>query len=163
MALLSNVIPEVSIPVIAAGGIVDGRGVAAALLMGADGVQLGSRFLLATECALHANAKARIIRAVDTDSVVTGYSRNHGVRGLRNRFAEKFLAMEKSGAPDEELNNFATGTNRVAAIDGDVEDGFVLVGQSLTRLTEIMPADEIIRRIMAETIEKLNAAPSLTK
>ena len=163
MALLSNVVPEVSIPVIAAGGIVDGRGMAAALLMGADGVQMGSRFLLATECGLHANAKQRIIGAVDTDSVVTGYSRNHGVRGLRNRFADKFLAMEKSGVPDEELNNFATGTNRIAAIDGDVEDGFVLVGQSLSRLTEIMPADEIIKSIMAETIERLNAAPGLTK
>ena len=163
MALLSNVVPEVSIPVVAAGGIVDGRGMAAALVMGADGVQMGSRFLLATECALHANAKQRIIRAVDTDSVVTGYSRNHGVRGLRNRFADKFLAMEKSGVPDEELNNFATGTNRIAAIDGEVEDGFVLVGQSLSRLTEIMPADEIIRSIMTETIERLNAAPGLTK
>jgi enoyl-[acyl-carrier protein] reductase II len=163
MALLSNVIPEVSIPVIAAGGIVDGRGMAAALLMGADGVQLGSRFLLATECALHANAKQSIISAVDTDSVVTGYSRNHGVRGLRNRFADKFLAMEKSGVPDEELNNFATGTNRTAAIDGDIEDGFVLVGQSLSRLNEIMPADAIIQSLMTETIERLNAAPSLTK
>ena len=163
MALLSNVVPEVSIPVVAAGGIVDGRGMAAALVMGADGVQMGSRFLLATECALHANAKQRIIRAVDTDSVVTGYSRNHGVRGLRNRFADKFLAMEKSGVPDEELNNFATGTNRIAAIDGEVEDGFVLVGQSLSRLTEIMPADEIIKSIMTETIERLNAAPGLTK
>ncbi len=163
MALLSNVIPEVTIPVIAAGGIVDGRGMAAALLMGADGVQMGSRFLLATECALHANAKERVIRAVDTDSVVTGYSRNHGVRGLRNRFADKFLAMEKSGVPDEELNNFATGTNRMAAIDGDVEDGFVLVGQSLSRLKEIRPTDEIIKSIMAETIDRLNAAPNLTK
>ncbi len=163
MALLSNVIPEVSIPVIAAGGIVDGRGMAAALLMGAGGVQLGSRFLLATECRLHDNAKQRIIHAVDTDSVVTGYSRNHGVRGLRNRFADKFLAMEKSGVPDEELNNFATGTNRMAAIDGDVEDGFVLVGQSLSRLNEIMTSDAIIQSIMAETIERLNAAPSLTK
>jgi enoyl-[acyl-carrier protein] reductase II len=163
MALLSNVIPEVSIPVVAAGGIVDGRGMAAALLMGADGVQLGSRFLLATECALHANAKQRIIHAVDTDSVVTGYSRNHGVRGLRNQFADKFLAMEKSGVPDEELNNFATGTNRMAAIEGDVDDGFVLVGQSLSRLNEIMPADAIIKGIMAETIERLNAAPNLTK
>ncbi len=163
MALLSNVIPEVAIPVVAAGGIVDGRGVAAALVMGAAGVQLGSRFLLATECGLHANAKQSILSAVDTDSVVTGYSRNHGVRGLRNRFAEKFLAMEKSGVPDDELNNFATGTNRLAAIDGDVEDGFVLVGQSLSRLNEIRSADEIIKSIMAETIERLNAAPGLTK
>ncbi|MDU4959513.1 MAG: nitronate monooxygenase [Sporomusaceae bacterium] len=161
MALLTNVIPEVSIPVVAAGGIVDGRGMAAALLMGAAGVQMGSRFLLATECKVHDNAKQKIIAASDTDSVVTGYSRNHGVRGLKNAFTQKFLALEISGAPDEELNNLATGTNKLAALDGDVENGLVQVGQSLNRLREIKPAQALIDDIMAEASRLLTTAPSL--
>ena len=163
MALLSNVIPEVSIPVIAAGGIVDGRGMAAALLMGASGIQMGSRFLLTPECTLHPNAKQRIIQAADTDSIVTGYSRGHGVRGIRNQFADKFLELEKSGAPDEELMRFATGTNKLGAVDGDVENGFIMVGQSLSRLNEIKPAAAIIQSVMAETTSILNTAPTLTK
>lgn len=151
MALLTNVIPEVSIPVIAAGGIADGRGIAAALIMGASGVQMGSVFLLTTECTLHPRAKEMIIQATDTDSVVTGYSRGHGVRGLRNRFAEKYLELERQGAPQEELDRLAAGTNRLAAVDGDVENGFVQVGQSLNALKEIKPVKEVIARLMAET------------
>ncbi|MDF2500925.1 MAG: 2-nitropropane dioxygenase [Anaerosporomusa subterranea] len=163
MALLTNVIPEVSIPVIAAGGIVDGRGMAAALLMGASGVQMGSRFLLAEECAVHMNAKQRIIAASDTESVVTGYSRGHGVRGLKSKFTDKFLALEVSGAPDEELNNLATGTNKLAAVDGDVENGLVQVGQSLNRLREIKPAQTLIDEIIAETVHLLSTAANLVK
>ncbi|EGO64484.1 nitronate monooxygenase [Acetonema longum] len=163
MALLTNVIPEISIPVIAAGGIVDGRGTAAALLMGASGVQMGSRFLLTEECLLHPNAKQRIITAEDTDSVVTGYSRGYGVRGLKNNFTECFLAREISGAPQEELNAMATGTNKLAAIDGDVENGLVQVGQSLNRLRDIKPAREIIEEIMAETAHLLSTAVNLVK
>ncbi|KYZ77804.1 2-nitropropane dioxygenase [Anaerosporomusa subterranea] len=163
MALLTNVIPEVSIPVIAAGGIVDGRGMAAALLMGASGVQMGSRFLLAEECTVHMNAKQRIIAASDTESVVTGYSRGHGVRGLKSKFTDKFLALEVSGAPDEELNNLATGTNKLAAVDGDVENGLVQVGQSLNRLREIKPAQTLIDEIIAETVHLLSTAAYLVK
>jgi enoyl-[acyl-carrier protein] reductase II len=163
MALLTNVIPEVSIPVIAAGGIVDGRGMAAALLMGASGVQMGSRFLLAEECIVHENAKQRIIAASDTDSVVTGYSRGHGVRGLKSKFTEKFLALEISGAPDEELNNLATGTNKLAAVDGDVENGLVQAGQSLNRLREIKPAQTLIDEIIAEAVHLLSNAAKLVK
>lgn len=163
MALLTNVIPEISIPAIAAGGIVDGRGMAAALLMGASGVQMGSRFLLTEECLLHPNAKQRIIAAEDTDSVVTGYSRGSGVRGLKNNFTECFLAREISGAPQEELNAMATGTNKLAAVDGDVENGLVQVGQSLTRLREIKSVREVIEGIMAETIRLLSTAANLVK
>ena len=163
MALLTNVIPEVSIPVIAAGGIVDGRGMAAALLMGASGVQMGTRFLLSEECTVHANAKQRIIAANDTDSVVTGYSRGHGVRGLKNTFTEKFLALEISGAPDEELNNLATGTNKLAAIDGDVENGLVQAGQSLNRLNTIKPAKTFVDEIVAEAVQLLTNAADLVK
>lgn len=161
MALLTNVIPEVKIPVIAAGGIVDGRGMAAALLMGAAGVQMGSRFLLTEECQLHPKAKQRIIAASDTDSVVTGYSRGHGVRGLKCQFTDKFLELERTGVPDEVLNNLATGTNKLAAVDGDTENGLVQVGQSLSRLNEIKPVRTVVEAIMSETVKLLSNAPSL--
>lgn len=163
MALLTNVIPEIKIPVVAAGGIVDGRGIAAAMLMGAAGVQMGSRFLLAEECTVHANAKKQIIAAQDTDSVVTGYSRGHGVRGLRSKFTEKFLELERSGAPDEVLNTLATGTNKLAAVDGDVENGLVQVGQSLSRLTSIKSAQAIIDEVTVEATRLLANAPGLVK
>lgn len=161
MALLTNVIPEISIPVIAAGGIADGRGVAAALIMGAAGVQMGSLFLLTEECTIHPNAKRCIIAASDIDSVVTGYSRGHGVRGLRNKFTDRFLELETSGAAQEELNKFATGTNKLAAIDGDVENGLVQVGQSLNRLNEIKPTAQVINEIMSESISVITSAKNL--
>ncbi|SDF64013.1 nitronate monooxygenase [Sporolituus thermophilus] len=163
MALLTNVIPEISVPVIAAGGIVDGRGIAAALLMGASGVQMGSRFLLTEECTLHPKAKQRIIEAEDTDSVVTGYSRGHGVRGLKSKFTDKYLELERSGAPQDELDALATGTNRLAAVDGDVETGLVQVGQSLNRLKDIKPVKQVIEELMAETIRTLSNAGNLVK
>jgi enoyl-[acyl-carrier protein] reductase II len=163
MALLTNVIPEISLPVIAAGGIVDGRGMAAALIMGASGVQMGSRFLLTEECVVHPNAKQRIIEAEDTDSVVTGYSRGHGVRGLKSKFTDKFLKLEISGAPDEELNTLATGTNKLAAVDGDTENGLVQVGQSLNRLKEIKPTRQVLEEIIAETVHLLSSAAKLVQ
>ena len=162
MALMTNVIPEVSLPVIAAGGIVDGRGMAAALLMGAAGVQMGSRFLLTNECGLHPNAKARILAATDTESVATGVSRGHAVRGLKNKFTDKFLALEVQGAPQAELDTLATGTNRLAAVDGDVENGLVQVGQSLVPLKEVKPVRDVIQGIITEAGDKLaNAAKIL--
>ena len=150
MALMSNVIPMIKIPVIVAGGISDGRAMAAALLMGAAGVQMGSRFILTTECCMHEKAKESIVKATDTDSAVTGYSRGHGVRGLKNAFTEQFLARERAGAPQDELNQMATGTNKKAAIDGDVEQGLVQVGQSLNVLNEIKPCKDVIKTIIAE-------------
>lgn len=163
MALLTNVIPEVSLPVVAAGGIADGRGMAAALLMGADGVQMGSRFLLTTECGLHPKAKERIIAATDTDSIATGVSRGHGVRGLRNKFTDKFMELEVSGAPQAELDKLATGTNRIAAVEGDVDNGLVQVGQSLLPLREIKPVREVVETLMAETARVLSRGPELLK
>lgn len=161
MALLSNVLPEVSLPVIAAGGIVDGRGIAAALLMGADGVQMGSRFLLTHECVLHPKAKERIITAADTDSVATGVSRGHAVRGLKNKFTEQFMALEIQGAPQAELDKLATGTNRMAAVEGDIENGLVQVGQSLIPLKEIKSVQEVMESVMIEAKNRLRLAPQL--
>lgn len=150
MALMSNVLPLITIPVVVAGGISDGRAIAAALLMGAAGVQMGSRFLLTTECPFHPAAKAKIASAVDTDSVVTGYSRGHGVRGLKSAFTDKYLELERKGTPQEELDAMATGTNRLAAIDGDTVNGLVQVGQSLCVLKDIAPCREVVEQLVHE-------------
>ncbi|MDR3593070.1 MAG: nitronate monooxygenase [Negativicutes bacterium] len=163
MALLTNVLPEVSLPVLAAGGIADGRGMAAALLMGADGVQMGSRFMIAEECQMHMSAKQMIIAAQDTDSVVTGYSRGQGVRGLKNKFTEQYLKLEIQGAPQAELDKLATGTSRRATVDGDVEYGLVQVGESLEVLKKIQPVGEVIEAIMAEARATLTEAGELLR
>ena len=163
MALMTNVIPEIDIPVIVAGSIVDGRGMAAALLMGADGVQMGSRFLLAEECQVHQNSKDAIIAATDTDSVITGFTRNNNVRGLRSAFTDEYLRLEREGAADDVLTALSRGTNRLAAVDGDTVNGVVQVGQGLNRLTKIQPAKEIVDEIIREMTERLQNAPQLLK
>lgn len=163
MALLENVLPELEIPLIAAGGIVDGRGIAAALIMGASGVQMGTRFLLAEECNVHPNAKQAIIRAQDTDSTVTGFTTGDSVRGLKNAFSERYLKEEYSGAPAEVLAQIAAGTTRKGAVDGDTENGYVLAGMSLTHLTKIQPVQEIVEELVSETEHRLSIAPQLIK
>lgn len=151
MALMENVLPQIkNIPVLVAGGISDGRALAAALLMGAEGVQIGSRFLLTTECPAHPAAKQAIIDATDTDSAVTGFSRGHGVRCLKNAFTQKFSEKEISGAPQKELNAMGTGTNKRGIMEGDIVNGTVMVGQSLNVLNDILPCKEVIERMMAE-------------
>lgn len=161
MAHMTNIIPKMKIPVVIAGGIGDGRGVAAALLMGAAGVQIGSRFLVATESPGHPVTKQKIIDATDTDVVVTGYSRGHGVRGLRSKFTDEYLALETSGAPQEELNKLATGTNRKAALEGDCEYGLVQVGQSVVPITKEMTVKEIVDELMTDAEKTLKQAAGL--
>ncbi len=161
MALLENVLPEIEIPVVAAGGIVDGRGIAAALVMGASGVQMGTRFLLAEECRLHPNGKEALMHAQDTDSVVTGFTKNDSVRGLKNKFSEAYLEKEYQGASQEELRAMSRGTNYKGAILGDTENGFILAGMSLTHLTKIQPTKEIVEDLVSETERRLAGAPNL--
>ncbi len=163
MALMTQVIPLVSIPVVAAGGFADGRGMAAALVMGAAGIQIGTRFMVAEECPVHPKFKEKLIAAVDTDTVVTGATIGHGVRGLKNKFTEKFLALERSGTPEEELNRLAAGTNRLAAVDGDIENGMVQAGQSLLPLKRVEPVKAILEAIVAEAGRVLAGAPGLVK
>lgn len=160
MALMTQVIPEVNIPVVMAGGFADGRGLAAAMLMGAAGVQIGTRFLVAEECPVHDNMKQKLIEAVDTDTIVTGQTIKSAVRGIKNKFSEEYQALEFSGkATREELIEKATGTNKLAAVDGDVENGMMQAGQSLTPLKKVEPMADIIESIMAEAKEALaNAA-----
>jgi enoyl-[acyl-carrier protein] reductase II len=163
MALMTQVIPLINIPVIVGGGFADGRGLAAALVMGAAGIQMGTRFLIAEECGVHPNVKQRLLAAVDTDSVVTGLVSGHGVRGIRNAFTDKYLAMERRCVPQSELDKLATGTNRLAAIEGDIEQGAVLAGQSLLPLQRIEPADVIVKAIMSEAYKVLANAQKLLK
>lgn len=151
MALMENVLPQIkAIPVLVAGGISDGRAIAAALLMGADGVQMGSRFLLTEECPAHPAAKEAILNATDTDSAVTGFSRGHGVRCLKNEFTKMFSEKETSGAPQEELNALGTGTNKRGILEGDIVNGTVMVGQSLNVLNDILPCKDVMERLIAE-------------
>ena len=151
MSLMENVIPQLQhIPVLVAGGISDGRAIAAALLMGAAGVQIGSRFLMSTECPAHPHAKAAIAAATDTDSAATGYSRNLGVRCLSNSFTAAYTKLEVSGAPNEELMRFATGTLYKGLVEGDIDNGEVMVGQALNVLNDVLPCQEIMERLMAD-------------
>lgn len=162
MALLSNVLREAySIPVLAAGGISDGRAMAAALLMGADGVQMGTRFLLTTECPVHEKTKEMILNATDTDCVVTGYSRNMGVRCLANDFTRSYLEAEISGVPKETLMAMGTGTSRKGMQEGDIVNGSIMAGESLNVLTDILPCKEVIERIVREANAALAKAESL--
>ena len=158
MALLENVVPEVDIPVVIAGGIVDGRGLAAGLTMGASGVQMGSRFILAEECKMHQDCKDAIINATDTDSTVTGLTFNHGVRGLKSEFTARYLEAEYSCAPKSELTAMAIGTNKKAAVDGDTINGVVQVGQGLNRLTQVEPAKVIVESVITEAKEAIKQA-----
>lgn len=162
MALLSNVLREsYPIPVLAAGGISDGRALAAALLMGADGVQMGTRFLLTTECPVHEKTKEMILNATDTDCVVTGYSRNMGVRCLANDFTRRYLEAEISGVPKETLMAMGTGTSRKGMQEGDIVNGSIMAGESLNVLTDILPCKEVIERIVREANAALAKAESL--
>ena len=163
MSLMENILPEISIPVVVAGSIVDGRGLAAALLMGAAGVQMGSRFLLAEECQAHPNMKEAIINATDTDSVVTGLLSGHGgVRSLKNEFTTRYLAAETDGVTTpEERTKMSKGTNKRASIDGDVVNGAVLVGQALNRLVTIEPAHTIVQTVMNEAIMSIRKVQRL--
>ena len=166
MALMTNVLPEVGLPVVVAGGIADGRGLAAALIMGACGVQIGSRFLLSEECESHPSNAQAIINATDTDSITTGWSRGMGMRGLRSAFSDKYLEMEVSGAPLARLNEFATGCSRKVAEEGvgpDGMNGIVQCGEGLVPLRRIQPAAEIIREVIEEAESLLKTAPELVK
>lgn len=162
MALMTQVIPEVDIPVIMAGGIADGRGIAAALLMGAAGVQIGTRFLIAEECPVHENMKRKLIEAVDTDTIVTGQTIRSAVRGIKNRFSTEYQELEFSGKADKEtLLKMATGTNKLAAVEGDVENGMVQAGQSLMPLKKIEPMAVIMESLVEEARKTLAKAAAI--
>jgi len=155
LVLVPQVVDAVRIPVIAAGGIADGRGVAAALALGAAGVQLGTRFICARECTVHPRVKEFIIRARDRDTVVTGRPTGHPVRCLRNKLTRQFEEMEARCAPPEELEALGVGKLRAAMVDGDVEYGSVMAGQCAAMVREVKPAKEIILELVTQAEDVL--------
>ena len=150
MTLVPQVADAVEIPVIGAGGIGDGRGVAAAFMLGAEGVQLGTRFLVAKECTVHANYKERVLKAKDIDTEVTGRPTGHPVRVLRNKLARKYLKLEKEGASIEELEALGVGGLKKAVIDGDVDNGSLMAGQIAGMIDKEQTAKEIVEELFNE-------------
>ncbi len=150
MTLVPQVADAVSIPVIAAGGIADGRGIAASFLLGAEGVQMGTRFLVAKESIVHPNYKERVIKARDIDSEVTGMSTGHPIRVLRNAMSREYLKMEQEGATFEELEHLTLGSLRKAVIDGDVVNGSLMAGQSAGMVKKEQTCEEIMQEIVKE-------------
>lgn len=150
MTLVPQVVDAVKIPVIAAGGIADGRGFAAAMMLGAQGVQIGTRFIVATESIVHENYKQKVIKAKDIDSEVTGMSTGHPVRCIRNKMTKEYLRMESEGATLEELELMTLGSLRKAVIDGDVVDGTIMAGQSAGLVKKEQSCKEIMEEIMAQ-------------
>jgi len=155
MALVPQIVDAVSIPVIAAGGIADGRGMAAAFMLGAVGVQIGTRFLVAHECIVHENYKQAVIKAKDIDSVITGQITGHPVRTLRNKFTTQFAAIEKGeGKKDEpdlsKIEALGVGALRRAVVEGDAANGSVMAGQIAALVKIKQSAEEIISEIWAE-------------
>ena len=148
LPLVPQVVDAVKIPVIAAGGIVDGRGLVAALALGAEGVQMGTRFMCAEECQIPVAVKEKIIQARDRSTVVTGRSLGHPVRCLDNHFTREFERYEKEGKSTEELEELGRGKLRLAMVDGDVENGSVMAGQIAGAVKRIEPAAIIIQDIM---------------
>ena len=150
MTLVPQVVDAVEIPVIAAGGIADGRGFAAAMMLGAEAVQMGTRFVAAKESIVHPNYKERIMKAKDIDSEVTGTTTGHPVRCLRNQMTREYLRMEKEGVAFEELEKLTLGSLRKAAMEGDVKYGTVMAGQSAGLVKKEQSCREIIDEILAE-------------
>ena len=150
MTLVPQVVDAVKIPVIAAGGIADGRGFAAAVMLGAEAVQLGTRFIVAKESIVHENYKQKIIAARDIDSEVTGMSHGHPVRQLRNSMTREYLKLEKAGAPFEELEQLTLGALRKAVVEGDTVNGTLMAGQIAGLVSKEQTCAEMIQEIMEQ-------------
>ncbi len=158
MALVPQVVDAVDIPVIAAGGIADGRGIAAAFMLGARAVQLGTVFVTAKEAQVHANYKERIIKAKDIDTRVTGRTTGHPVRALRNDMTKKYLELEAAGAGLEELEHITVGSLRAAVVDGDVKNGTIMAGQIAGLVKKEETCKELIGRLVQETDKLIKGA-----
>lgn len=160
MALVPQVCDVVDIPVIAAGGIADGRGAAAAFMLGAQGIQIGTRFLSAFECNINPVYKAKVIKANDTSTIVTGKRLGHPVRSLKSKFSRAYAKAEYTDISDEDLEQMAVGTLRAAVVDGDEEKGCFLAGQIAGLVNKEESAADIIKQIFDEAEKVLNRADS---
>lgn len=158
MVLVPQVCDATTLPVLAAGGIADGRGMAAAFMLGAQGVQLGTRFLVAEECSVHPNYKEKILKANDIATLTTGKRLGHPVRSLKTPFSRAYFKAEYSGISDKELEDMGAGALRLAAVEGDNERGCFLCGQAAGMIAREQPAAEIVREIVAEAESVLSGA-----
>ena len=163
MVLVPQVCDATNLPVIAAGGIADGRGVAAAFMLGACGIQMGTRFLSAYECTIHPNYKEKILKATDLCTMVTGKRLGHPVRSLRTQFARNYAKEEYGGMPDDELEALATGALRLAVQEGDNERGCFLSGQIAAMVKQEQSAADIVREVMEEAEPILRRASQWVK
>lgn len=149
MVLTPQLVDAVSVPVVAAGGIADGRGMAAAFALGAEGVQVGTRFMCAEECTIHDDVKARVLKARDRDTVVTGYSTGHPVRVLKNKLSRQIEELDRANLP-EEIDAAGVGKLKLAMRDGDCDMGSLMAGQCSAMITEIQPAADIVHSLVDE-------------
>ena len=155
MALVPQVVDAVQIPVIAAGGIGDGRGIAAAFMLGAQAVQMGTRFVATVECNVHDNYKQTVVKAKDIDTRVTGRTTGHPVRALRNQMTKEYLEKEAAGAGFEELEGLTLGGLRKAVVEGDVKTGSVMSGQIAGMVKDVPTCKELMERLISETEEAI--------
>ncbi len=164
MTLVPQVVDAVSIPVLAAGGIADGRGIAAAFMLGAQGVQCGTRFLASCECRIHDNYKDQVVKARDIDTMVTGRKLGHPVRGLKSAYMQAFRQREEDpSVTNEQLEAFGSGALRRAAVDGDLETGCFMAGQSAGLVASCLPAEQIIKEMFAQAEARLQGAAPWVK
>ena len=155
LPLVPQVVDAVDIPVIAAGGFADGRGLAAALALGAAGIQMGTRFICTAECQAHDNYKQKIVRAHDRATMVTGSTFGHPVRSIKGPFIRRFEELERNGCSEEDFLEYGAGTLRAAIVDGDVVEGSVMAGQSAGLVDDVLPVAELIARTVAEAEETI--------
>jgi enoyl-[acyl-carrier protein] reductase II len=155
MALVPQAVDSLNIPVIAAGGIGDGRGFASALMLGAIGVQMGTLLLASEECPIHVNYKNAVLKAKDSDTVVTGRSVSAPVRIMRNPMSQEYLRLEKEGATKDELEKLTLGSLRKAVFDGDVKNGSVMMGQIAGMIKEVKPLKQIFEDIILDAKQQL--------
>ena len=156
MSLVPQVVDAVNIPVIAAGGIGDGRGIAAAFMLGAVGVQMGTRFLVSNECTVHPKYKEKVLKAKDIETKVTGTSTSHPVRVLRNKLTREYLKIEKTNPNSDQLEELTRGALRKAVVDGDTENGSVMAGQIAGLVKKEQSCKEIIEELVAEFDKCMN-------
>lgn len=160
MVLVPQVVDALDVPVVAAGGIGDGRGLAAALMLGAEGVQVGTRFMCAAECTVHDKVKERIAKAGDRDTIVTGYCTGHPCRVMKNKLTRELEKLDKADKP-QELEELGTGKLRAAMQEGDVEWGSLMAGQIAGLVSEVTPAAQIVAQMVAEAERRLGTCGTL--
>ncbi|MDI7275175.1 MAG: nitronate monooxygenase [Anaerolineae bacterium] len=161
MPLVPQVVDAVRVPVVAAGGFADGRGLAAALALGAVGIQMGTRFICTTECTAHENYKRKIVDAGDRATMTTGHSLGHPVRAIRNAMTREFEELEKRGASEQEIVEFGTGRLRLAVEQGDVTHGSVMAGQVSGLISDVVSCRELVERIVRQAEGIIDALPAL--